>query len=486
MDVLKKLAKYLLPTLPFALVFLATLYHPFDSDMGWHLKYGEHFFQQGSVLRDNTFSTMMTDYKWPNSSWGTDLVSYFLFNNFGFLGISVGAAVVITLSFYFMSRAAGFGFFERVITFPLYLYFLMPINVISFRGQIISLLFVSVLAYLLRLYQEGKKKSLFFLVPLFLLWSNMHGQFAFGLGIFAMWAFFYMVIKLFPFDKKGFRKIFEEGIFLGAVFMASALACIVNPFGTEVYKEAIKHFANPYMKFIYEWLPFEERSGFWWNQIVAGLLLFFGVIYISFTGKFKEKFPWIGTVLVLYILSFTVRRYSWPMYYLTFPVIVTVAEFFRPPNKKAIVWASTIISVISLVILLFGIKPQDRIRDMSWNSYCRLLGCPIGALQFMKDNQINGKLLSFYDWGGFMIWNYPDIKPSIDGRMHLWRDKNGYSAFAQYYPIEQDRADVNDTDYNIVLIAPHKPLYDQMLDHVDDGSWRMVYEDDFAGIFVRN
>ncbi|MEK9175970.1 MAG: hypothetical protein AAB520_00845, partial [Patescibacteria group bacterium] len=49
-------------------IFIFSIHLPQDPDLGWHLKYGEYFFENGSVLRDNTFSALMPDYKWSNSS----------------------------------------------------------------------------------------------------------------------------------------------------------------------------------------------------------------------------------------------------------------------------------------------------------------------------------------------------------------------------------------------------------------------------------
>ncbi len=82
-------------------------------------------------------------------------------------------------------------------------------------------------------------------------------------------------------------------------------------------------------------------------------------------------------------------------------------------------------------------------------------------------------MLTFYNWGGYLIWNYPQIKPSIDGRMHLWVDKKGYSGFAEYYLYEQNWSDIDKSDYDVVLIDTAKPLYTQMVNHVNHGTWKI-------------
>src|SRR4029079_4442242 len=98
----------------YLLVFLANFFKPYGGDVGWHLKYGEHFFQHHQVLRDNTFSTEMPNYKWPNSSWGTDLITYSVFSNFVFFGLTILAALVITITLFFFSKAAQLTFWDKL------------------------------------------------------------------------------------------------------------------------------------------------------------------------------------------------------------------------------------------------------------------------------------------------------------------------------------------------------------------------------------
>src|SRR3989344_2878531 len=148
----------ILPLLPFALVFIASLSAPIDPDLGWHLKYGEYFFKNWQPMRENILSTEMAGYLWPNSSWGTDLISYATFANFGFLGLAVLGALIITLTFFFFARGAKLGYFEQALIFPLVLYFLRPVNLVSFRGQLLSLLFLGILFYILTVYEERKNK----------------------------------------------------------------------------------------------------------------------------------------------------------------------------------------------------------------------------------------------------------------------------------------------------------------------------------------
>ena len=85
-----------------------------------------------------------------------------------------------------------------------------------------------------------------------------------------------------------------------------------------------------------------------------------------------------------------------------------------------------------------------------------------------------------------MIWNYPNVKPSIDGRMHLWEDEKGYSAFAEYYTNVQDWESIDRSKYDTVVALKIKPVYKRLNTLTKEGKWRKVYEDGFSAVFVRN
>jgi hypothetical protein len=145
-----------------------------------------------------------------------------------------------------------------------------------------------------------------------------------------------------------------------------------------------------------------------------------------------------------------------------------------------------------LFILMFGFVlfvklPNEKLLNMNWERYCfDFVKCSPKSAQFLASYKPLGKLLTFYNWGGYLIYSFPQIKPSIDGRMHLWRDKNGYSAFEEYYPLEQNWKDIDKTDYEIVYMTPNKPLYQHLLALVKEKKWNLLYQDDYSGIFIRN
>jgi len=492
--------------LPYLIVFIYSLYTAADPDLGWHLKYGEYFWQHGTLLRDNTFSTMMPSFHWANTSWLTDIIAYTAFHLGGFFGLAIAAALLVTFTFYFFAKAFSMTLWQQTIIFPLVLYLEEPINAISFRGQQIALLFVGVLFYLISLY-EKKPKTLWLVIPLFLVWADVDGEFVLGFGLFGLWIVLYLIQqlwkKIFVFDnskrkaKKGkgfylervklaFAQTKKEIVMLGIILIVSLAATFVNPFGYGIHLDALSHIGNPLLKDILEYLPFNYLSQDWWSEMIVGIILIFGLFILGFRGTFLDLMPILGGGLLLFVLSLQIRRYAWPAYYLVFPLLARTATFLKPDGKKATKIATTILLLAFLIIVTWIRYPFTKFTNFNWNEYCRIQvdPCSSQSAQYLLDHHLNHNLFTLYGWAGWLIWNYPQIKPSIDGRMHMW-EQNGYSAFIDYYAVEQNFKDIDKTSYTVVYMSPNKPVYNRLVMLTKEGKWKEVYRDLYAGIFVR-
>lgn len=483
---LKEIFKnYFIKYFPFILVFLASLYNTADSDLGWHLKYGQFFFQHHRILRENIFSTEMKNYLWVNSSWATDLLSFLAFDKLGFLGITLLGGIVMMVTFYFFSKAARLSFWEEAILFPLILFLIEPLTIVSFRGQLLTLMFLGFLYFLLSRFEKNQK-LLMLTIPLFILWSNFHGEFILGLFIFCVWIICY-ILKTFFLHGRNLKSLFSKEIkLLLTIYISSVLASLINPYGIGVFQEVFRHFGNPMQKYIIEWLPFDKFSAFWWQFVLWGIIISISLLILRKNKQLLSKLPFIGPLIILLILSFFIRRYAWPMYLISIPVTAHFISRLKPSNKLVASLLPSIIIIILYLNISFIKIPSMQFQSMSWEKYCEeYVKCSFASAEFLKKQNIRENLLTFYNWGGWLIWNYPEIIPSIDGRMHLWVDNNGYSAFKEYYPLEQKWADTDKSKYDTVYMTSAKPMVKQMLELVKSGRWKILYQDKYAYIFQR-
>ncbi len=493
---MKKAFNISLGSFPFIIVFIGSLYNPGDPDLGWHLKYGEYFFKTGRILRDNTFSILMPDYNWANTSWGTDLITYVTYNVGGFLGLTLLSAFAVTLTFYFFSKSAKLTVWDQIFIFPLLLYLLSPINSVSFRGQQLSLLFLGILFYVLSFYPK-RQKILYILIPLFLLWANIHGQFLLGLVMLFLWIMTVIFQKTFVDIRRkylvqslisNFLENKKEILSLLLIFLVSLAATFINPFGLGVHKDALSHISSPLLKNIVEYLPFSYMSTAWWNHVVLAIFLVVGLVYLCFKEKISRQFPVIISGLFLFMLSFSVRRYAWPAYYLILPLLKPLTGFFRPDSKKATNISTTVLLFVFLATTLYGKLPFDKYVKFNWSEYCKnkFILCSPKSARYLEDKKIANNLFSLYGWGGYLIWNHLGVKPTIDGRMHMWRDQSGKSGFEEYYAIEQNLKDIDKSSYKVAYMAPDKPVYNRLVDLTKKGKWKVIYKDNVSGIFIRN
>ncbi len=472
--------------LPYVFVFIASLYIPTDPDLGWHLRNGEYFFQHGQVLRENTFSTMMPDYKWANGHWGTDVITYFAYSIGGFLGLTLIASVIVTATFYFFEKAARLQLTDKALLFPMLVYLVNPINSVSLRGQQISLLMTGVMVFILSRYKSRSSKILLWIPALFLFWANTHMQFLLGIAIFGVWIGV-TILQDFIVEKNQRRQAYKKAAYLIIIFLVSFSSTFINPFGSGVFREAIRHFGNPLLKYVAEYLPISLLSHLWWIQVFVGVLAAMGIIFLYFKGRLIGQLPIISAAFILFVFSFFARRYIWTAYYLIIPTLLPLTGFLTPSSKRYKLYFSSAFLVLSLGVIILLKWPFVSYASFTWDKYCISENtlCSPGSAEYLRAHKLTGNLFSLYGWGGWMIWNYPDIKPTIDGRQTIW-EKDGISAFGQYYDLEQNVLDIDKSIYNIVYMSPNKPIYKRMAGLVKTGKWKKVYEDKYAGIFVRH
>lgn len=457
-------------------VFFFALFPPHDSDLGWHLRYGQYFFQNGHILEKNILSSEMPDYAWVNHSWGSDLLTYMIFAHSGFAGLSIIGSLLIVGTIFLIARAAKLQIWDMAILFPLLLYYMQPFLEVSFRSQLVSLFFISFLFSHLLSYTAQKRRQLFILWPLFFLWANMHGAFILGLFLFGLWAILYIFFQ---------PNKWETATFLGCMLIGSVAATLINPYGLSLYAEVAKHAGNPVQKFIVEWLPFDTFSLLWWQLLVWSILVFTSIGITLVQKEGKAYAPAIIVSLILLFLSFFSRRYAWIFFPLSLALIKVLTEKIRPPQNLFATGITGSIILIFTVWAFFMAMWERPVFSFSWEIYCReYVGCSPASAAFLQEQKLQGAMITFYNWGGWLIWQYPTVKPSVDGRMTVWKSHE-YSAFETYYALEQNVADINTSHYSIVYMSPAKPLYQRMKQLVQARTWDIIYEDQFAGVFLR-
>lgn len=110
---------------------------------------------------------------------------------------------------------------------------------------------------------------------------------------------------------------------------------------------------------------------------------------------------------------------------------------------------------------------------------------PVAALEFVRAHGIRGNAIAFFDWGEMMIWELPDSRVSIDGRLDTAYPRPFIDAHWNFYRgAEFDRAlfPAEQADYAVlpVALAGARPFFAKA------PGWVLVYADEVAVVLVRD
>ena len=85
----------------YILIFFLLLHNSFsylDPDLGWHLKAGENIIETGSLPHINNYNYTLQGKHWVDHEWLIDVFSFWIYDNFGYIALSVFFALLTVLT----------------------------------------------------------------------------------------------------------------------------------------------------------------------------------------------------------------------------------------------------------------------------------------------------------------------------------------------------------------------------------------------------
>ncbi|MFH1896417.1 MAG: hypothetical protein ABH814_03025 [bacterium] len=393
-----------------------------DPDFGWHLVCGNRILEGQSWCLDNHFSYYLTNYKFYNPSFIFDILLALFYRIGGFVGAGIlgslifaGTAILFTKALpKKVPQAIGFVGFLAV-------FFLSgQIFDLGVRSQLASFWFSLLFLYFLQKLSERKVPLWVFPLAM-VFWVNSHGGFFLGLVLLG----FYAVAQVIQRTKEVKRSL--------ATLASTFAATLINPFTYKVYVELVRHFNAPLNTTIAEWVspPLLHRMIIFF--VVAGLLG-----WLAFWW-YRRRSAWeifIALIVVFFAaLAITARR-NLPFFY-----IFAIYSFlyylpWKWPEKKD--WLTVF---VALPLLFLGFKKAEKALafNTNWEKYCNEGASRYPCAVVKKYPNLQGNVFNTYEWGGFLIWQWPEAKVFIDGRMPAWMDDYNSSTYETWLYILQTR-----------------------------------------------
>jgi len=437
-----------------------------DPDLFWHLASGDWMLDHARLLDRDVFSFTRTGVAYHTGEWLGEIVLALAYRAGGWLGLELLRAACVGIGTFFAARAAlrlqphlGWA------GLPVLASILVSRTVWGDRPQLFTLaLFPIVLDLLLGARISRSSRRLLLLPAIFFVWANLHGAFAAGL----------VLVAVFVVESVLARETTRTQLL--AALIASVLATLVNPAGPGALAAGFGYAASSGAHVVEEG-PLDVLSGA--GIVVAAMLL--GSLTIALVlgldriaTRLGMPLLWPGLVVPFAFLGFAIQRHAILACVVMAPFVAAglPAAIGRPMRTAPLLprWVSA--AVLAACVLALGVTAvlvAPRSPDLA--------AYPEGALAALAGR--SGRLLNEYDWGGFLIRNAPDHPVFVDGRGATLFVPGVVADFDDAVRLRPGYRSVLDRwRIDLVLVRPQRPLAVALREE----GWSVVQEE--AGRWV--
>jgi energy-converting hydrogenase Eha subunit F len=453
-----------------------------DIDFWWHIAAGRNILENAAIpsidpfgMYDAANACGQTVLK---SEWLGQVSLYLVYHWFGTDGIILFRAGILALCLaivYFRCRLAS-----SASTFALVITALAGLAILHHTGerpQLFSFLFISLLFLLLdNFIRTGKRWMLYSILPLMLMWSNTHAGALMGVAALGLFGIGYTLENRWT---EGHSNLSANKSILAVVGL-SCIILVTAPSGFDTFKCIIFQQSGPVREMVSEyaspWSLWPATMYYW---------IFTGVTLVSLPGLLGRTYLKQGALIcALALISMVGYRYIPFFVLVATPYVAASLSRILKRIKIPEVAAQVTVLLIALAFLGYGFK-QEKVFQHGLQEH----RFPVGAVSYIKEQGLSGKIFNTMNWGGYLLWNLPGTASLfIDGRTLdpyrvvpytnvLWTTPEGLRFFEQ-------------ANFNLVLVSPGNaftgkryPLIAYLKSQPD---WKIVYRDGLGYLFAKH
>jgi len=356
------------------------------------------------------------------------------------------------------------------------------------RPQIFTLLLASIFLYILdNYYRKSSEKAIWLLIPLMVLWVNLHAGWLLGLALIALTLFGLLIDVLFGTESRDTLKERAPAL-LGVLVLCGAAVCL-NPNGTRMYSYPFETLNSKLVLLVREWWS----PDFHQPHFQAVLILMLATFFLLALSNKRER-P--GRLLMLMAVSFAMLRAGRNVPLFSLVATPLFAEHLWEWLKGQ-QWASSLIAtaesgkqsipriainslIIVMALVLCGLAAQ---RAAAEQPSIEAQEFPKAAVEYMKQQRLPQPIFNEYTWGGYLIWRlYPDYRVHIDGRADVFGEK----LVAEFIQVNDGKPGwrelLQQYGAQTVLVKSDSAIASLL---AEDSQWQRVFEDKQAIILVR-
>ncbi|QQG52540.1 MAG: hypothetical protein HY931_04465 [Candidatus Falkowbacteria bacterium] len=471
-------------------------------DLGRHLENGRLVFSQSDLLYKNFYSYTEPDQRFVNHHWLGGVIFYavYLVGGFNLLSIfNILLALAVFLCFFKLAyKRAGF-YLPAILSLPVILLFSERVEI---RPEIFSYLFLALIWLIWESEKLSVKRKMLILIPLFIIWANIHIYFFLGLALLGfklaekfLWQAFDGSANSLNFKfKNAFSAIKKDLLIL----LTLAAACFLTPntwrgffYPFNILKNYGYQIAENKSIFFLQDLMLNYNFGIF-KLLLAVLLLaliatwffykkprwfdlFFG-IFIALLALFASRNLALFGLVALVLISSNLKR---PLAFLGLRLIPDKPEIFEKVKK----YSPIITGLLIFGLMVFLISDYQERNNFLKGSFGIGLGTgQEESFEFFRASGLSGPIFNNYDNGSALIFGLDNQeKVFVDNRPEAYSVK----FFTDIYlPMQNEAAAWQRAlaQYNIKTIyfshTDQTPWGKTFLKRIlADSDWQLIYFD---------
>ena len=470
-----------------------------DLSFGWHLRAGERFWDLGRVAGPDPFSYPQAGEPWIAWSWLYDLLAGALHRQFGRAGLVLLAALLLATLFGWLSTLTLARCRHAGLTFLLVALAGMSCTIhILARPHLCAWLLFLGLCRILEAGTGPAPRRLWALLPLFILWANVHATFILGLLLLLVYVAVHLGLAILDPAADRRRQAAERARHLAGWAAICLAVTLINPYGWRLHEHIAKFLQRS--ELINKIGEYSSPDFHAWSGLAFLLLLLLSVALLA-VGRARpidwalaataaligvpsaRNVPFAAILLCLVIAplgpaaltalaDLLTQRRGW----------FSLAERLRP----AAAWHGSGVPALrpwpllpGLNILLVGaaiaggVLRHDKAAKNS----------PETAVNWLQAHDVHRDLLTSEQWAAYLIYRLaPNFRSYLDDRFDLFTDAQIKTHEVLLTCGKKAPELLRQEGFRWVLVPPDACLATLLR---QDRDWRLELEDDSLTLFER-
>jgi hypothetical protein len=481
------------PALVIIAIAIADAVRIADPDLWGHVRFGEIAIRQGHLLLRDTFSYSAPGHVFQDHEWLTDIVTAMAYDMLGVFGLKLLKLLFTAAAILMVALADAETGAPELAQFAI----LIAVAAISapyfqFRPQTFTFTLFAAVMLILTREAYGRNVRLWVLLPIFIVWANLHGGFIMGLAALGTYAIVGGAQDLAA--GRGPARLVR----LSAITVGSTAATLLTPYGIGIWIAIAHALANPFTRVaVADWQP-----------LISSLIRAF---HIGYGGAFFAFLP--VAIIVGFAAAWIIAPDGVDLPVVAVAGLMAMAAFMSQRNIPIALIA------IAPALARHGWLARQRLRDgrnatepaeprAPEPALIQIAGCavaivlfagtgmfsrrlqttepyPAGAVAFMHLHGLRGNVLNNFLWGDYLIWHLaPGSKVFIDGRYDTVYPQSVLRDFMLFHFDQPDGAAIlSKYPSDFVMISPESQAVKIMSARSD---WGLIYRDSSTLLYARS